>query len=95
MEAQRQAVATYLAQHGGELLADFQEVESGKRASRPQLAVALACCHTRRAALLVAKLGSRYGMVSGRVRLADASSFGLLLSYKTATDNTRIGMRCS
>jgi DNA invertase Pin-like site-specific DNA recombinase len=56
LEAQRQAVATYLAQHGGELLAEFQEVESGKRASRPQLAAALACCRTRRAALLVAKL---------------------------------------
>ena len=56
LEAQRQAAAAYLAQHGGELLAEFQEVESGKRASRPQLAAALACCRTRRAALLVAKL---------------------------------------
>ena len=32
LEAQRQAVATYLAQHGGELLAEFQEVESGRTA---------------------------------------------------------------
>ena len=56
LEAQRQAVAAHLAQHGGELLGEFQEVESGKRASRPQLAAALACCRTRRAALLVAKL---------------------------------------
>lgn len=56
LEAQRQAVATYLAQSGGELLAEFQEVESGRRGGRPQLAAALACCRTRRAALLVAKL---------------------------------------
>jgi len=56
LEAQRQAAATYLAQHGGELLAEFQEVESGRTAARPQLAAALACCRTRRAALLVAKL---------------------------------------
>ncbi len=56
LEAQRQAVATYLAQHEGELLAEFQEVESGRTAARPQLAAALACCRTRRAALLVAKL---------------------------------------
>ena len=56
LEAQRQAVITYLAQHGGELLAEFQEVESGRKAGRPQLAAALACCRTRRAALLVAKL---------------------------------------
>ena len=56
LEAQRQAVATYLVQSGGELLAEFQEVESGRRGGRPQLAAALACCRTRRAALLVAKL---------------------------------------
>ena len=56
LDAQRQVVAAHLAQHGGELLAEFQEIESGKRASRPQLAAALACCRTRRAALLVAKL---------------------------------------
>jgi len=52
LEAQRQAVAVYLAQHGGELLAEFQEIESGRTAARPQLAAALACCRTRRAALL-------------------------------------------
>ena len=56
LDAQRQAVATHLAQHGGELLAEFQEIESGRTAARPQLAAALACCRTRRAALLVAKL---------------------------------------
>ena len=56
LEAQRQAVATYLAQHGGKLLAEFQEIESGRKDDRPQLAAALACCRTRRAALLVAKL---------------------------------------
>jgi len=56
LEAQRQAAATYLSQHGGDLLAEFQEVESGRKGARPQLAAALACCRTRRAALLVAKL---------------------------------------
>ncbi len=45
-----------LAQHGGELLTELQEVESGRKDNRPQLAAALACCRTRRAALLVAKL---------------------------------------
>lgn len=34
LEAQRQAVATYLAQHGGELLAEFQEVESGRNVNQ-------------------------------------------------------------
>jgi DNA invertase Pin-like site-specific DNA recombinase len=49
LEAQRQAVAAYVTQAGGEVVAEFREVESGKRADRPQLAAALASCRTRRA----------------------------------------------
>ena len=56
LEAQCQAVAAHIAQAGGELVAEFQEVESGKRADRPQLAAALAACRTRRAVLVIAKL---------------------------------------
>ncbi len=56
LEAQRQAVAAYVAQAGGEMVAEFQEVESGKRTDRPQLAAALAACRTRRAVLIIAKL---------------------------------------
>jgi DNA invertase Pin-like site-specific DNA recombinase len=56
LEAQRQAVAAHVAQAGGEVVAEFQEVESGKRADRPQLAAALAACRTRRAVLVIAKL---------------------------------------
>ena len=56
LEAQRQAVAAHVAQAGGEPVAEFQEVESGKRADRPQLAAALAACCTRRAVLVIAKL---------------------------------------
>lgn len=56
LEAQRQAVTAHLARGGGKLMAEFQEVESGRKAARPQLAAALACCRTRRAVLLVAKL---------------------------------------
>ena len=56
LEAQRQAVAAHVAQAGGELVAEFREVESGKRADRPQLAAALAACRTRCAVLVIAKL---------------------------------------
>ena len=49
-------MATQIAQAGGELVAEFQEVESGKRADRPQLAAALAACRRRRAVLVIAKL---------------------------------------
>ena len=56
LEAQRQAVAAHVTQAGGEVVAEFQEVESGKRADRPQLAAALVSCRTRRAVLVIAKL---------------------------------------
>jgi len=44
------------AQAGGVVAAEFEEVESGKRADWPQLAAALAACRVRRAALVIAKL---------------------------------------
>ena len=56
LEAQRQAVAAHVAAAGGQLVAEFQEIESGKRADRPQLTAALAACRTRRAVLVIAKL---------------------------------------
>jgi DNA invertase Pin-like site-specific DNA recombinase len=56
LHAQREAVAKYVAQQGGVVAAEFEEVESGKRDDRPQLAAALAACRARRAALVIAKL---------------------------------------
>ena len=60
LDAQREAVARYLAQHGaGALLGEFTEVESGRRTDRPQLAAALALARRQRATLVIAKLVSR------------------------------------
>lgn len=56
LEAQREAVARYVASSGGKIIAEFEEIESGKRAARPQLAAALGACRARRAVLIVAKL---------------------------------------
>ena len=56
MDAQREAVARYVAAHGGALAAEFTEVESGARDERPQLAAALDACRRERATLLIAKL---------------------------------------
>ncbi|RYF11027.1 MAG: recombinase family protein [Deltaproteobacteria bacterium] len=56
LQAQRDAVAKYVAGSGGVVTAEFEEVESGKRNDRPQLAAALAACRARRAALVIAKL---------------------------------------
>ena len=56
LEAQKSAVADYL--NGGKwaLVAEFTEVESGKRSDRPELGKALAMCRLRGATLVVAKL---------------------------------------
>jgi len=58
LEAQREAVRQYLAGTHGETVAEFVEIESGRKTElqRPQLAAALAECKSRGAVLLVAKL---------------------------------------
>jgi len=56
LQAQRDAVASYVASVGGMVVAEFEEVESGKRNNRQQLTAALAACRARRATLVIAKL---------------------------------------
>ncbi|PKP87607.1 MAG: resolvase [Alphaproteobacteria bacterium HGW-Alphaproteobacteria-17] len=60
LEAQRDAVARYLASNGLELIAEHVEVETGKGsnalARRPELVAALAAAKKQRAVLIVAKL---------------------------------------
>lgn len=56
MEAQREAIRSFLAGRGWPPLMEFCEVETGKNSARPQLEAALAACRNRRACLVVAKL---------------------------------------
>lgn len=56
LEAQRAAVQQYAASGGQAIVAEFVEIESGKRDDRPQLAAALAACRLHRATLVMAKL---------------------------------------
>src|SRR3546814_1727994 len=60
LEAQRDAVARYLASNGLKLIAEHVEVETGKGsnalARRPELVAALAAAKKERAVLIVAKL---------------------------------------
>lgn len=56
LEAQRAAVTNYLATWQTKVVAEFTEIESGRRNDRPALDLALATCRLHRAALVVAKV---------------------------------------
>lgn len=56
LDAQQSAVDEYCSTTGGEVVASFTEVESGRRTDRPELEKAMAACKMHRANLLVAKL---------------------------------------
>jgi DNA invertase Pin-like site-specific DNA recombinase len=67
LEAQREAVAKHVARAGGRLVSEYVEIETGKKAARPELAKALAACRAHRTALVVAKLDrlARRGNLEG------------------------------
>jgi len=56
LDAERQAVMTYLNGRPWKLMADYTEVETGKRADRPELQKGLAACRKHKAKLVIAKL---------------------------------------
>jgi DNA invertase Pin-like site-specific DNA recombinase len=56
MQAQTACVEAFVRSHDGRILAEFKEVESGKRNDRPQLDLAIARARTLGATLLIAKL---------------------------------------
>ena len=56
LEAQRHAVEGYLNGGDWQIVGEFTEIETGKRADRPALAKALAMCRLHGARLVIAKL---------------------------------------
>lgn len=58
LEAQKEAVNAHICRENGDLLAEYVEVESGKKGAenRPQLAKALEHCRLTGATLIIAKL---------------------------------------
>ena len=56
LEGQEAAVAEYARATGGSVLRAYTEVETGKRADRPELAKALSDCKRSKAVLVIAKL---------------------------------------
>lgn len=56
LEAQRMSVQSYADSNASKIIAEFVEVESGKRTNRAQLAAALDFCRKNDAVLVIAKL---------------------------------------
>lgn len=56
IEAQQAAVKAYLTGRDHQLVAEFTEVESGRKADRPKLAEALAMAKRQKAVLVIARL---------------------------------------
>ncbi|MBF0611890.1 MAG: recombinase family protein [Magnetococcales bacterium] len=56
LDAQRQAVSSFLQTSDMQLINEFVEVESGKKADRPELMKALELCRRKKAILIIAKL---------------------------------------
>nr|WP_298897664.1 recombinase family protein [uncultured Altererythrobacter sp.] len=74
LEAQRAAVADVCATRGMEIIAEFTEVESGKRADRPKLSEALRRAKLTGATLMVAKLDRLSRSVSFLSTLQDSGA---------------------
>lgn len=57
LEAQREAIIRFIKLRcSGSMLAEFTEIESGRKNDRPALAEAIALCRKRKATLLIAQL---------------------------------------
>jgi DNA invertase Pin-like site-specific DNA recombinase len=72
LEAQRVAVATYLNGGNWRIVADFTEVESGRRSDRPELDKALGAARLHRCPLVVSKVDRLTRSVAFLSRLLEA-----------------------
>lgn len=72
VEAQRAAVAMYLNGGNWKIVAEFTEVESGKRSDRPELDKALAAARLHRCPLVVSKVDRLTRSVAFLSRLLEA-----------------------
>jgi DNA invertase Pin-like site-specific DNA recombinase len=72
LEAQEAAVRAYAKVTGGRVLATYTEVESGKRAERPELSAAVAHARRSKARLVIAKLDRLARNVAFTSALMDA-----------------------
>jgi DNA invertase Pin-like site-specific DNA recombinase len=74
LEAQRQAVESYLNGGNWKVVAEFVEVESGKNSDRPELVKALASARLRRIPLIVANVSRLTRSLAFLSRLLEAGA---------------------
>lgn len=86
LDAQREAVARATA--AGEVVAEYTEVESGKRKDRPELLKALAEAKRQKAVLVIAKLDRLARNVAFIANLMEARVKFVALDIPQATDFT-------
>lgn len=91
LDAQREALRSYLANTGGRLLAEFVEVESGKRSDRPELQRAMRRAKASGARLLIAKLDRLSRNAAFLLQLRDSGVRFVAADLPTA-DETVVGI---
>jgi DNA invertase Pin-like site-specific DNA recombinase len=84
IEAQQAAVRGYVNGHG-ELVAEYTEVETGKRADRPQLLKAIAHARRQKATLVIAKLDRLARNVAFTATLMESGADFVATDNPTAT----------
>ena len=88
LDAQRDAVLKYIRNNGNRIIAEFTEVESGKRDNRPELTTAVNLCKTDGATLVVAKLDRLYRDVYFTTKLMKDKVKFVCCDIPEATDLT-------
>lgn len=88
LDAQRHAVESYVQSVSGNLISEFQEVESGGASDRPQLHAAMRLCKTKRAMLVIAKLDRLARNVSFISQLMESGVEFVAADMPTATKLT-------
>jgi DNA invertase Pin-like site-specific DNA recombinase len=88
LEAQRRSIDDFAASRGAEVLARFTEVESGRRADRPELARALHLARVTGATLLIAKLDRLSRNAAFLLALRDSGVRFLAVDLPQANDLT-------
>ena len=88
LDAQRQTVLNYIKNNGNKIIAEFTEIESGKRDKRPELSKAIALCKVEGATLVVAKLDRLYRDVYFTTKLMKDKVKFICVDFPEASDLT-------